>query len=121
MPAPSSKKKSITISKSSILLDILERIRKVDPEFPIQYIICLIAISENQGCSITDLANRCKMAISTTSRIVGALSEYRQLGEPYHFIEARLSTAERRKKELYITDLGDSFLNEILIPLKKNI
>lgn len=61
------------------------------------------------------------MPISTISRIVGALSDYRQLGEPYHFIETNLCQRERRKKELYITNLGKAFLTDILKPLKKNI
>lgn len=113
------KKQAIAPSESTILLDVLRRIQKVDPEFPIQYIICLMEISENQGCSITNLADRCGMALSTVSRIVGALSDYRQRGEPYRFIETRTSQIERRKKELYLTKRGDKFLKDMLKPLKK--
>lgn len=105
--------------QASLLLDILHRIQKIDPEFPIQYAICLIVVSQQEGISITNLAEKSGLALSTVSRIVGALSDYRQLGQPYGFIEVKVSPQERRRKELYLTDLGKSSLKEILHPLEK--
>lgn len=105
--------------QASLLLDILHRIQKIDPEFPIQYAICLIVVSQQEGISITHLAEKSGLALSTVSRIVGALSDYRQLGQPYGFIEVKVSPQERRRKELYLTDLGKSSLKEILHPLEK--
>lgn len=102
-----------------MLLDILRRIQKIDPEFPIQYAICLIQISQDEGCSVTTLAERCGMALSTVSRVIGALSDYRQLGKPYGYVEVKVSATERRRKELYITDHGRAMLKEILAPLAK--
>lgn len=105
--------------QATVLLDILHRIQKIDPEFPIQYAICLIVVSQEEGCSITNLAEKSGLALSTVSRIVGALSNYRQLGQPYGFIEVKVSAKERRKKELYLTDLGRSSLKDILHPIEK--
>lgn len=105
--------------QASLLLDILHRIQKIDPEFPIQYAICLIVVSQEEGISITNLAEKSGLALSTVSRIVGALSDYRQLGQPYGFIEVKVSPQERRRKELYLTNLGKSSLKEILHPLEK--
>lgn len=112
-------KPSPLAQQSCILLDILHRIQKIDPEFPIQYAICLIVVSEDEGCSITNLAEKSGLALSTVSRIVGALSDYRQLGQPYGFLEVKVSPKERRKKELYLTDLGRASLKDILQPLEK--
>jgi DNA-binding MarR family transcriptional regulator len=98
---------------------ILRAIQAIDAEFPIQYAICLVEIARDEGCSVTNLAERTNLALSTVSRIVGALSEYRQLGEPYRFIEVRISQAERRKKELYLTEHGRKTLTEILVPIEK--
>jgi len=106
-------------SQSALLLDILRRIQKIDPEFPIQYAICLVVISQDEGCSITTLSERAGLALSTVSRIVGALSDYRQMGQSYGFLEVKISPEERRRKEIYLTDLGRSSLKEILAPLKK--
>jgi DNA-binding MarR family transcriptional regulator len=105
--------------QAALLMDILRRLQRIDSEFPIQYAMCLIEIAQNEGCSLTALAETTNMALSTVSRIVGALSDYRQLGTPYGFIEVKISPTERRRKELYLTELGRSTLKEILHPLAK--
>ena len=111
--------KPFLASQATLLLDILHRIQKIDPEFPIQYAICLIVVSQEEGISITHLAERSGLALSTVSRIVGALSDYRQLGQPYGFLEVKVSPQERRRKELYLTSLGRSTLKDVLLPLEK--
>ena len=64
-------------------LVLLRELQKIDPEFPLQYAVCLAEIALDEGLSVTDLSNRTGMAISTVSRIVGALSDYRQSGQPW--------------------------------------
>ncbi len=105
--------------QTALLLDILRRIQKIDAEFPIQYAICLVEIAQNEGCSVTFLAEKTNLALSTVSRIVGALSDYRQLGQPYGFIELKISPTERRRKEICLTELGRTSLKEIVQPLAK--
>lgn len=112
-------KKSQLSAQAAIFLDILRRIQKVDPEFPIQYAICLIEISQDEGCSVTQLAEKSGLSLSTVSRTVGALSDYRQLGKPYKFVEVRISPVERRRKELYLTDLGRKTLKDFMSPIEK--
>lgn len=98
-------------------LDIMKRIQKVDPEFPIQYAMCLAEISMDEGLSLTTLAERAGLALSTTSRIVGALSDYRQRGEPFGFIEVKIAATERRRKEIYMTAKGRAVLKDFVAPL----
>jgi len=112
-------KHPLPISQTALLLDILQRIQKIDPEFPIQYAICLVEIAQNEGCSVTFIAEKTGLALSTVSRIIGALSNYRQLGQPYQFIEVKVSAEERRRKEVYLTPIGRKALKEILHPLEK--
>ncbi|HNQ92305.1 MAG TPA: winged helix-turn-helix transcriptional regulator, partial [Alphaproteobacteria bacterium] len=81
------------------------------------YAICLSEIARNEGCSLTDLSEKTGLALSTVSRIVGALSSYRQKGIPYEFITMKISETERRKKELFLTDKGREALNNILAVL----
>lgn len=107
MPSPDPK-------KSAIFLDVLHQLKKIDPEFPIQYAICLTEIANHSGCSLTDLSEKTGLALSTVSRIVGALSNYRQKGDPYGLIEMKISETERRKKELYLTPKGRKTLENIL-------
>lgn len=96
-----------------ILLDLLHQWQKIDPEFPLQYAVCLTEISLDEGCSLTTLAERAGLTLSTVSRIVGALSDYRQNGQPYGLVELRVSAAERRRKELYLTPRGRAVMQKL--------
>lgn len=110
---------SFTGSPTAQLLNLLRAIQKIDPEFPIQYALCLVEIAENEGCSLTNLAEKTGLALSTVSRITGALSNYRQKGQPYGFIDMRVSPTERRRKELYLTNSGKAALRSLLSALEK--
>lgn len=94
-------------------LDLLRELQKIDPEFPLQYAICLGEITLNEGLSVTELSNRTGMALSTVSRIVGALSKYRQMGKPYELIDLKTSEKSRRTKEIYLTDKGRNIVGNI--------
>lgn len=94
-------------------LKLLRELQKIDSEFPLQYAICLAEISMDEGLSLTDLSERTEMPLSTVSRIIGALSKFRQRGEPYGLVDARISMRERRRKELYLTTKGQNVVNAI--------
>jgi len=100
--------------KNETFLALLYQLQKIDPEFPLQYAICLAEIARAEGCSLTDLADKTGLALSTVSRIAGALSNYRQKGEPYEFITMKISEIERRRKELFLTPLGRQTLGKVL-------
>ena len=99
------------------LLRILKALQRIDPEFPIQYAVCLTEISLDEGLSLSELAGRTGLALSTVSRIVGALSEKRQgAGKPYGLVTVKISAGERRRKELYLSPEGRAVLAGI-VPL----
>lgn len=94
-------------------LTLLREMQKIDPEFPLQYAVCLAEIALDEGLSLTDLAVRARMPLSTVSRIAGALSGHRQKGIPYGLVRVAISPQERRKKELYLTPRGKAVMNGI--------
>lgn len=94
-------------------LQLLRELQKIDPEFPLQYAVCLAEISLDEGLSLTTLSVRTGMPLSTISRIIGALSKHRQKGTPYGLVRAKISTTERRKKELYLTPKGKAVIGSI--------
>ncbi|MBI4030491.1 MAG: MarR family transcriptional regulator [Proteobacteria bacterium] len=92
---------------------MLGHLQKIDPEFPLQYAICLCEIAINEGLSLTCLSERTGMPISTVSRIVGALSEKRQCGHAYGLVRVTLSPTEKRRKQLYLSAHGKSLIGNI--------
>ncbi len=96
------------------LLELLRVFHSIDSEFPLQYMICMIEIAREEGISLTTLAERTNLSLSTISRIVGALSNYRQNGQPFGLVEIKISETERRRKELAMTPKGRAILNKAL-------
>ena len=94
-------------------LVLLRELQKIDPEFPLQYAVCLAEISLDEGLSLTNLSSRTGMPLSTVSRIIGALSRHRQKGAPYDLIHVIISPQERRKKQIYLTTRGKTVMNGI--------
>ncbi len=94
-------------------LRLLRELQKIDPEFPLQYAVCLGVISLREGLSISCLAEETNLSLSTVSRIVGALSTARQKGEPYGLIRTKVSPNEKRRKEIYLTPKGRLFIQSI--------
>ena len=90
----------------NVFLNLMRELQKIDPEFPIQYAICLAEISRNDNISVSELAALTHMPLSTTSRVVGALSNARQRGAPYNLVKVTICKTERRRKNLSLTTKG---------------
>ena len=95
------------------ILNLLKTIQGLDNEFPLQYAVCLIEIAKDEGLSVSSLAERTNLSLSTVSRIVGALSDHRQRGEPFELVEVQICAKERRRKELYLSDRGRQFIKTL--------
>lgn len=94
-------------------LRLLQELQKIDSEFPLQYAVCFGVIALHEGLSISDLANKTNLGISTVSRIVGALSSTRQKGVAYGLISVNISATEKRKKEIFLTTKGHKFIKNL--------
>jgi DNA-binding MarR family transcriptional regulator len=92
------------------LLETLKKLRSIDQQFPVQYAICLLEISRNEGCSLTELADIMETPLSSLSRIVGALSNHRQSGTPYELVSVTASPTERRRNIISLTSQGRDFV-----------
>lgn len=97
------------------VLDLLGELQKIDPGFPLQYAVCLAEVARSEGLSLSALAEKTGMPLSTVSRIIGALSKKRQQGKPFDLIHVKISPRERRKKELYLTPRGNTVVQAMLI------
>jgi DNA-binding MarR family transcriptional regulator len=91
----------------------MRELQKINPEFPLQYAVCLAHISMDEGMSLTALADRTGLALSTVSRIVGSLSSQKQKGTSYNLVKVHVSPNERRRKELYLTVRGKAVISSL--------
>ncbi|MBK6895296.1 MAG: helix-turn-helix domain-containing protein [Alphaproteobacteria bacterium] len=95
------------------LIRLLAELQKIDAEFPLQYAVCLCEIARAEGLSLTQLSAKTGMPLSTVSRIVGALSKYRQKGKPYGLVKVTVAPTERRRKEISLTARGRSVIENL--------
>jgi DNA-binding MarR family transcriptional regulator len=110
---PQSMPTKLTPSQARVFLDLLAQLEQVDSEFPLNYTVCLTHIAMAEGLSLTQLSERTGLALSTVSRIVGALSNFRQNGRAYELVQQKISPQERRRKELYLTEKGWAVMSGI--------
>lgn len=92
---------------------LLQIIRDIDSEFPIQYAFCLSIVAANEGMSLTQLSDQAGLSLSTISRIVGALSLRKNKDRDYLLLTVKTSKTERRRKELYLSRRGRDLLHNI--------
>lgn len=95
----------------SAVIELLQFLRRIDPEFPIQYALCLGEIARHEGLSVTELAQRTGITLSTVSRIVSALSSNRS--RYGGLINVRFCREESRRKELSLTPQGRNLIRHI--------
>lgn len=100
--------------KTKKTLALFEYIQTMDKEFPLQYLICFYHIALEPGISVSALAKKANINLSTTSRIIGALSIWRANNKPYELITIKPHPNERRKKQLFLTKHGEGFLAKLL-------
>ena len=101
-----------TTLKTSLALFTL--FHQIDKNFSLQYAICFHHIALNPGINVSALAKQTGIQLSTVSRIVGALSNWRQNGDGYGLVVLKTSEKERRKKELFLSDKGMALTANIL-------
>lgn len=103
----------MTENTTQTLLALLQTFQNIAPDFPMQYAVCLLQISYDEGLSLTDLTKKTGIPLSTASRIIGALSDHRQRGQAFGLVTVKVSTTERRRKMLYLSPRGKKIIQEI--------
>ena len=96
------------------LVRVLEALRRLDPDLPIQYALSFLTIAQNEGLSIRDLSERLGIAQSSASRNVAALSRWHSFGKAGHdLVQAEEDPRERRRKIITLTDKGRALATEL--------
>lgn len=83
------------------------------PDFPLQYLRCLLIVSYNEGCTISSISQKMGAPLSTVSRIIGALENKRQMGEAYHLLHIDLNPSDNRQKLISLSPEGKNFIRQL--------
>lgn len=102
--------------KSEDAFRFLSKVQQVDSEMPIQQMMCLLVISQSEeGMSLTDVAKRVNISMTTASRYIGSLGKLnRRREEGLNYIESYEDPMERRKKIIRLTKKGEIALRNML-------
>lgn len=97
-----------------MLIRVLEALRKLDPDMPIQYALSFLTLAQNEGMSMGELSARLGIAQSSASRNVAALSRWHSFGKPGHdLVVAEEDPRERRRKLVRLTEKGHALIEEL--------
>lgn len=96
------------------LYAILSYLRDLDPDMPMNQVVCFTWIALNEGRTQVEMRQDLQMASSTSSRSLAALSNVHRLGKPgLGIVEWVENPEDRRAKLLYISDKGKAVLNKL--------
>lgn len=96
------------------LLTVVVEVRKVDPEMQMQTFETLLRIALNEGVPMAQLQQETKVSLSATSRNVGILSRVNVKGaKALGFCEAHEDPMDRRRKVVYMTPKGKTFIDKL--------
>jgi DNA-binding MarR family transcriptional regulator len=97
------------------ILRVMERLRTLDAEMPMQQAVVLLHVILNEGTTQRDAAHALGMATSTVSRNIAALSSVHRLGRQGHDLLTWVEDpADRRAKRLQLTAKGRTFARQII-------
>jgi DNA-binding MarR family transcriptional regulator len=97
------------------LLECLKKVQAIHSEMPIQQLMCLLIIAQDdEGLSLTEVAQKGHLSLTTASRYVSALGKQnRKREEGLHFVEAYEDPMERRKKIIRLTPKGRAVVRKL--------
>lgn len=98
----------------STLIRVLEALRELDPDMPIQYALSFLTVARHEGLSIRELSERLGIAQSSASRNVAALSRWHSFGKPGHdLVQSEEDPRERRRKVVTLTSKGRALVEDL--------
>lgn len=79
-----------------------------------QQTACLLAVADDEGCSIEVISTKTGLTLSTVSRIVRELSTPFWSGKGGILFEVKYSQKIKRSKEIYLTAEGKNIVSRSL-------
>jgi DNA-binding MarR family transcriptional regulator len=94
---------------------MLEELRKVDSEMPLQMAATFMTVANEEGITMKLLGEKLGISQSSCSRNVAALSKFHRLNKPGHdLLYATEDPEERRRKIVKLTPKGKRVAESLL-------
>lgn len=96
-------------------LGLVKNLREIDADMPMAQAYCLLLISQYEGLSLKELAQRADVGMASASRYVSQFGKTVRPGESgMNLVEAYEDPMERRKKIIKLTPKGKTLIRKIL-------
>lgn len=97
------------------LIKVLETLREVDSELPIQMAQTLLVVAQRPGITIQDISKDTGLSQASASRNVQALGKWHRLGKPgFNLVEGVEDPHDTRRKIVFLTKEGRELVGKLL-------
>lgn len=99
------------------VLRIIKKFRELDPDiqFSVAQVFLMVAEAGDEGVSLTDIADRGNLGLSSVSRHIAALGKInRRHEEGFGLIQTHEDPMERRRRLCSLTPRGKAFLHQLV-------
>jgi DNA-binding MarR family transcriptional regulator len=109
-----------TFSKDlRVLIQLVEILRDVDGEMPMQMAHCLLCVALRPGLTMQNLSEMTGLSQSSSSRNIQTLGEWHRHGKPgYNLVQAVDDPVDTRRKIMFLTPKGKQVLKRLLSTLR---
>jgi DNA-binding MarR family transcriptional regulator len=98
------------------LAAVVGQFRDLSPTMPVGEVYMFLLAALNEGASITELAEKADMKMSTASRYLLDLSDKRRAGDPgFGLLRSELDPNELRRKVITLTPKGRDVVKQLMI------
>ncbi len=102
-------------------LRLVKKFRELDPDisFSVAHVFLLVAEAGDEGVSLTEIADKAGLGLSSVSRHAAFLGKInRQHEEGLNLIQTHEDPMERRRRLATLTGKGKAFMNQLIKEVK---
>lgn len=102
------------------MIALVEELRKIDPVMGMQMLATFLAIAQDEGLGVMEVAKRTNQSAASASRNTKMCSPLRKAGKKgYNLIESRYDDYEQRRKVLSLTPTGRTLIKKLTAILNR--
>jgi DNA-binding MarR family transcriptional regulator len=102
-----------------VLIQLVEILREVDGEMPMQMAHCLLCVALRPGLTMQNLSEMTGLSQSSSSLNIQTLGEWHRFGKPgYNLVQAVDDPVDTRRKIMFLTPKGKQVMARLLSTIR---